>query len=112
MSDFDPFDLRGQEEEAERRETDARLLQLTEDSDLKWLMANAQGRRIARRWLSKAGVWRLSFSGDAATTAFNEGQRNVGLALLAGILRIAPERLADLMTEDDYERREHADDPE
>lgn len=104
MSDLDPFDLAAQEQaESDRKEAAKRDAQ-TEKNDLKWLMADPRGRRIVRRWLSQAGVWRLSFTGDPHTTAFNEGQRNGGLALFAKLSAVAPDRLAEMLIEDDHER--------
>ena len=54
---------------------------------------------MAARWLDRAGVWRLSFNPDALVTAFNEGQRNGGLRLLAQVTRHCPERYADMLRE-------------
>lgn len=104
MSDFDPIDIRAQEQGEAERKLKAELIRLTEEADLKWLMADPRGRRFARRLLSWAGVWRLSFASDQATTAFNEGQRNIGLKLMDSINAISPSRLADVMAEEDYER--------
>jgi hypothetical protein len=74
---------------------------LTEQSDLKWLMGDPRGRRIARRFLERSGVWRLSYSGEAINTAFREGERNVGLRLLGQLLRAAPEATARLIAGQD-----------
>jgi hypothetical protein len=51
---------------------------LTEDADLRWLMGDPRGRRIARRLIERSGIFRLSFTGDAESTAFREGERNAG----------------------------------
>lgn len=48
--------------------------------DLRWVMSSPRGRRFARWLLAFAGVRRLSFHNSGSVTAFNEGQRNVGLA--------------------------------
>jgi hypothetical protein len=44
-------------------------------------------------------VWRSSFSTNALTMAFSEGQRNEGLRLLAQITTHAPERYAEMLKE-------------
>lgn len=55
-----------------------------EVNDLQWLMSNKRGRRVMWRLLDQSGAYRLSFDPNSATvTAFNEGQRNIGLRLTA-----------------------------
>lgn len=49
--------------------------------DLRWVMSSPRGRRFVWWLLSLAGVRRLSFNNSGSVTAFNEGQRNVGLAV-------------------------------
>lgn len=49
--------------------------------DLRWVMSSPRGRRFVWWLLSLAGVRRLSFNNSGSVTAFNEGQRNVGLAI-------------------------------
>jgi len=79
-------------EERERQ----RLHQL---ADLEWVMSDSRGRRVLWRLLEQAGVFRLSYTGEAQSTAFNEGQRNIGLRLLAECLEAAPEKYALMQTE-------------
>lgn len=71
-----------------------------DDEDLRWLIANFRGRRFLRRQLERAGVFRSSFTGDALTAAFAEGERNGGLRLFSQIVRVAPARVAELLTEE------------
>ena len=96
MSDFDPLDY-GQHSEEGEASADRELAELTEEADLKWLVADPRGRRIARRLLERSGVFRSSFTGEALSTSFREGERNVGLGFLALVTRHAPEGLAELM---------------
>jgi hypothetical protein len=102
MGDFDPTDLRGQERARERRERRTRIASDLEAEDFKWLMSDKRGRRIVHSWLTKAGVWRSSFTGNSETF-FREGQRNVGLMLLDQINSYCPERYATML-------KEHKDD--
>lgn len=53
--------------------------------DLQWVMSDQRGRRHVWRQLELAGVYRLSYTGDAHSTDFNEGQRNTGLRLMADL---------------------------
>lgn len=88
MSDLDaPLDLH----EPHSSKAEAVLQDAQEDGDLKWLMADPRGRRIARRLLEQGGLWRSSFTPDPQVTAFNEGVRAAGLRLLDVLMRAAPE---------------------
>lgn len=70
-----------------------------EDADLRWLMANKRGRRVAWRQLSQAGVFRLSFSTNAMQMSFNEGQRDQGLKMLARIMEVCPDLYFEMTRE-------------
>jgi hypothetical protein len=74
---------------------------LTEDADLKWLMSDPRGRRIARRLLDRSGIWQPSFTGDALSSAFREGVRNAGLGLLAKLSQAAPGETARVLARQD-----------
>lgn len=70
-----------------------------EIEDLKWLMTHEPGRRFMWRLLEAAGVYRTSFNNSGSITAFNEGQRNVGLRFLAEIHEHLPERYVQMLKE-------------
>ena len=75
--------------------TDKRVMQRRaerdEQDDLRELMLLPSFQRFAWRLLEKAGVFRSSFvGGDPHATAFNGGQRNPGLWLIA---QLSPEEL-------------------
>ena len=77
----------------------ARLDELKDAEDTKWLMSSKRGRRIVNRLLQTAGVFRLSFHTNALQMSFNEGNRNTGLRLLAAITEHCPERYAEMIEE-------------
>lgn len=69
-----------------------------EDSDLVWLMNQREGRRFVWRLLKACHLYESSFTGDNATF-FREGERNVGLQILADIVRLCPELHARMFSE-------------
>lgn len=104
MSNYDPLDLRGQEEQKADKELRARLERERERDDVKWLMGNKRGRRIQWRFLDQAGVFRLSFDGNSMVMAFNEGQRNSGLRMLNLIHSVCPELYPVMLKESNDSR--------
>lgn len=99
MSHFDPTDIQAQERDAEVSADRNRKAADLEIDDLKWLMSNKRGRRFVFRVLERAGVWRLSFNTNALSMAFNEGQRNEGLRLMANITAHCPDRYTEMLEE-------------
>jgi hypothetical protein len=85
----DPFDLAGQAADAEERAAKDKLEREAETEDWAWIMGEKRGRRIVWRLLERTGMYRTSFTGDNATF-FNEGQRNIGLAIVARVMDAAP----------------------
>lgn len=59
-------------------------------NDLKFLLSSEQGRRFVWRYLELCGVFKSSFTGSSETF-FLEGQRNIGLKLLADVMEADPE---------------------
>ena len=67
-------------------------------ADLKLVMESTEGRRFIWRLLDRAGVFRTSFTGNS-TSFFNEGQRNMGLIVLADVHEACAERYIQMMKE-------------
>lgn len=91
MTYNDPTDTLRQEREAEADEAEALERRRKEVEDLRWLLANPQGRRIAARMLSETGVFRSSFNHSGSLMAFSEGKRQIGLWLTAELLEASPD---------------------
>lgn len=68
-------------------------------ADIERLMLTIWGRRIMWRVLGDAGVFRLSYAGDALATAFNEGGRNLGLRLLDDVHKVCPDKYTLMLQE-------------
>lgn len=100
LEDVEPFDVNREIAEQDRAVEAGKLKRLIEDTDFEWLMSRKQGRRIVWRLLDLAGVFRLSYAGEAThATAFAEGGRQIGNVLLADIHRLCPQRYQDMVTE-------------
>ena len=79
-----------------------KLFKDKEKSDLKFLLNTEQGRRFIWRYLEFCGVYKSSFTGSSQTF-FLEGQRNVGLKLVAEIVDAQPEMYLKMMIENKKE---------
>ena len=98
MSGHDPTDIAGQEASQERDAKRAKFLADQEADDFKWVMSNKKGRRFIWRHLEAAGVFRSSFTGNSETL-FREGSRNLGLQVLAMVMKHTPEAFHLMMQE-------------
>ena len=72
------------------------------DADLLWLMNQREGRRFIWRLLQSCHLYETSFTGTSATFC-REGERNVGLQVLADIVRLCPELHARMAGETEKE---------
>ena len=97
-SQYDPFDLRGQEDAKAEEKKKTILEARGEAEDLKWIMSNKRGRRYIWKVLGFAGVYRTSFTGNSSTF-FNEGMRNVGLRIVQEIHDVCPDHYLTMMKE-------------
>jgi hypothetical protein len=92
----------GDRSHVSERQKRRRLLSQREDDDLVWLMNQREGRRFVWRLLQSCHLYESSFTGTSATF-FREGERNVGLAVLADIVRLCPELHARMAGESQKE---------
>jgi hypothetical protein len=91
-------DLEQEREFSEANER-SRLRREAERAGLGVVLSTKGGRLTMWRLLDMAGVYRLSFTGDALWSAFNEGQRNIGNKLLAEIMADFPAEYALMLRE-------------
>ena len=63
------------------------------------LMSHIGGRAFVHEQLVAAHVFVSSFTGDALTSAFAEGERNVGLRLYNAIMEACPDQFVQMMRE-------------
>lgn len=93
MTDFDEEELRIQNE---RKKHD---LEQREKDDIKFVMDSEQGRRVIWSLLEKGKVFAPCFAGDPHLTAFNEGQRNLALALFQRVMAHCPDQYLKMAAE-------------
>jgi hypothetical protein len=105
--DYDPFNSEEREELDAARKDRARLEAINEGGDLKWLMQNKRGRRVMWRLLASTRLYQSSFNNSGSVMAFNEGQRNVGLKLLAALNTHCPELYVLMQTERQNDAADH-----
>lgn len=89
----------GDRRHVECREKSAKTARLQRNEDFRWLMGEQRGRRFVWDLLAKAGLFRSSLGLSPELTAFNEGRRDLGLAVLADMMRLCPEQYARMQTE-------------
>jgi hypothetical protein len=97
MSDI--LDLKDQEKGKEKTEAKNRKKREKELGDIRKVLSIPEGRRLYWRFLSKCGVFRSSWTGDANQTLVNEGMRIPGLIFLDDLLEASPNTYAQLQRE-------------
>lgn len=93
MTDFDEEELRIQNE---RKRHD---LEQRDKDDIKFVMDSEQGRRVVWSVLEKGQVFGTCFNVEPHITAFNEGQRNLALALFQRVMAHCPEQYLKMAAE-------------
>ena len=104
VSDHDPFDLEEQELRDDIRRVASKLSSETDDADFVWLMSGPRGRRIVRRLLDRAGVFRTSFHPNTMEMSRQEGSKQTGYWILAQIDRLCPAEYTTMMQEMKHDR--------
>jgi hypothetical protein len=97
-AEHDPLDIPSQERAEADKAQEKRLTREREISDLCTIMGSKEGRRVIWRLLERTGLFRSSFvAGDPLATAFNEGERNIGLELQVAVEGASQKRFIDMM---------------
>ncbi len=96
LTDFDSEEEHAQREEAGRK---AELEAKRDEDAIRWVMASPLGRHAMWRLLDRGHVFRTTFTGDALTGAFAEGERNVGLRYLNDMLLHCPDEYNEMLRE-------------
>src|SRR5216684_2102493 len=100
MSDADeqPFDA-GDPVSVKRRRKDLSLAAREQGHALSSVMATVGGRAWMYDILVRCHVFSSSFNTNSMALAFSEGERNIGLKLIADIHEHCPNRYSEMMQE-------------
>lgn len=82
-----------------RAEKSAALVEARRKHVISSLMQHIDGRAYVHERLAAAHVFSSSFTGDALTSAFAEGERNQGLQLLNDVISSCPDLYVLMMKE-------------
>jgi hypothetical protein len=96
---MNPMDIRAQQEVANEKRRMANIARKDAEARWAWLMSGPQGRKIVSDLMDWTGVYRSSFSTNGSEMSFNEGQRNVGLRILAQVQAASPDGFLKLIEE-------------
>jgi hypothetical protein len=88
-----------------RAEKDARVAERHEQEVLVSIMGTIAGREWMCALLERCHVFASSFSDNAGAMAFAEGERNIGLQLLNGIMAACPAQYVLMMGERNERRQ-------
>lgn len=86
-------------------------LQEQDDDDLRWVVSTPQGQRfcarLADRWAHLEGKCE---TGEERSSAFNEGQRDIGRCLVRAVEQVSsPQRFDEFtLTRNEYRRESRA----
>lgn len=90
VSSNDPRKLKEQGLKAKHREKQA-------DEDLRVILAMPEGRRFIHSLLGYCRLLQISGSNNAVELGRHDGIRTVGTKMLADVVRVAPERLTQVL---------------
>lgn len=87
-------------EKVDRKELKWRVGRRRELEDIAFVLSTPEGRRFYWRIMEKCGLHRSSFGqGSTNTICFNEGERNIGLLLLADLEEADPQAYVKCLSE-------------
>jgi hypothetical protein len=99
MSRAVEFDLEAEEQREAEQALRLKQRQHEEVEEIVERMSTTVGRRSVARQLDDCGVYRSSFNPNNAHSAFNEGQRRVGVDLLELVIRHCPQQYLEMEKE-------------
>lgn len=81
-----------------RREAQGNIARRRELADVAFLLSTVEGRRFYWRLMRRCGIHKSSMTGNNSTF-FNEGERNIGLVMLADLEEANPDAYVLMLKE-------------
>jgi hypothetical protein len=94
----EPFDA-GDPQHVRERMSVAKRREAAKRSVIREVMAKNIGRDWIYEMLSLCHVYSSSFDGNALRMAYLEGERNVGLRMMADVVQASPDRYLEMLAE-------------
>jgi hypothetical protein len=95
----DPYETPEERRARRRARKTERGIEARDDAVIQDMLRGPGGRAWARELLERCHIFQPSYTGEAFSTAFKEGERNIGLYLLQAIMHAAPEAYIQMMKE-------------
>jgi len=92
---LNPADVKKQEEAEEKYQRERKL----RINDLRKILSTPEGRRTIWNELCRAKVFAASFSLNSVQMGYNEGERSVGIALLADVMEASSSAFYQMYTD-------------
>lgn len=94
------------EKELKRKETLDNIARRRELADVQFILNSVEGRRFYWRLMMRCGIFKSSMTGNN-TTFYNEGERNIGLLMMADLNEADPEAYIKCLTESKIQEASH-----
>jgi hypothetical protein len=100
------------ERKVRQQRREARVIRRGQLEQLVKFMQDPHGRKYIYDLLASVGIYSTTFSANALTMAFREGERNIGLRLVADLTEASPELYLMMLKEAGNERSAQSDEPD
>lgn len=74
--------IEDEEDRRKQRDEEIRQRALLDAQDFEAIATLPAGRRLLKRLMAECGIYQSTFTGDALTSAYQEGKRTMGLWLI------------------------------
>jgi hypothetical protein len=95
----DPYETAEERRARVRQEKAAKAKLALDNAVIQNLMNTVAGRGWMRELLEATHIFHSSYTGEALSSAFKEGERCIGLRILAEVMRACPQAYIQMMME-------------
>jgi hypothetical protein len=85
------------EEREEKAEAEFKLTVENAQSDLRTVLATAEGRRVIWRYIEAGNIYDTKYEGSGSLTYFKQGERSASARILTDSLAAHPEAILSMM---------------